>query len=154
MDQPGRVRILRGLSISSPFVMADPSASATSPASVTGSARTVLRLEGALVLAGCVWFYSGLAQGWVLFALLFLAPDLAMLGYLGGKRAGATAYNVAHTYLAPIALGIVGGVLAMDVVVGAAVIWAAHIGFDRMLGFGLKLPTGFKDTHLGRIGKG
>ena len=35
-----------------------------------------------------------------------------------------------------------------------AAIWTAHIAMDRALGYGLKLPTGFTDTHLGRIGKG
>ncbi|MEM8601955.1 MAG: DUF4260 domain-containing protein [Bacteroidota bacterium] len=124
------------------------------PVFTTGTARTVLRLEGALVLVACAWIYSGLNQGWMLFLLVFFAPDLAAVGYLAGKRTGAAAYNALHTYLGPLALGIVGGVLAMDVVVGVALIWGAHIGFDRALGFGLKLPTSFRDTHLGRIGKG
>jgi hypothetical protein len=30
-------------------------------------------------------------------------------------------------------------------------IWAAPIGFDRLLGYGLEDATGFKDTHLGRV---
>ena len=34
-----------------------------------------------------------------------------------------------------------------------ALIWAAHIGFDRALGYGLKYPTSFGETHLGRIGR-
>jgi hypothetical protein len=29
----------------------------------------------------------------------------------------------------------------------------AHVGMDRALGYGLKLPTDFRDTHLGRIGR-
>lgn len=126
----------------------------SSPVFTSGTARTVLRLEGALVLVACVWIYSGLNQGWMLFLILFLAPDLAALGYIAGRRTGAAAYNTLHTYLGPLALGIVGGVLAMDVVVGIALIWGAHIGFDRALGYGLKLPTGFRDTHLGGIGRG
>jgi len=76
-----------------------------------------------------------------------------MLGYLGGTRLGAAVYNLGHTWLLPgvlAAVGVIGGVsFALDV----AVIWIGHIGGDRLLGYGLKLPTGFQDTHLGGIGR-
>ena len=35
--------------------------------------------------------------------------------------------------------------------IGFSLIWLAHIGFDRTLGYGLKCPTAFKDTHLQRV---
>ncbi|MCS4316879.1 hypothetical protein M2407_001178 [Serratia sp. BIGb0234] len=35
----------------------------------------------------------------------------------------------------------------------AALIWGAHIGFDRALGYGLKYASGFADTHLGGLGR-
>jgi hypothetical protein len=80
-----------------------------------------------------------------------LAPDLAMLGYLAGPRVGALTYNLAHTELWPIGLAVVGVVADVDLLVQLALIWLVHIGADRVLGYGLKYPTGFKDTHLQRV---
>jgi hypothetical protein len=90
---------------------------------------------------------------WWLFALLILAPDLSMLGYLAGPRVGAVAYNALHILIAPLILGIAGVLLAAPITTAVALIWIAHIAIDRALGYGLKLPTGFRDTHLGRIGR-
>ena len=112
---------------------------------------TVLRLEGALVLAFAVFSYHLLQASWLWFFLLLLAPDVFMVGYLWGSRVGARIYNVGHTYLLPgllVAAGIASGT---TVLLHLAAIWTAHIGMDRMLGFGLKDPTGFKDTHLQRV---
>jgi hypothetical protein len=111
----------------------------------------LLRLEGLAVLAGSLVLYFDAGFGVLLLLVLFLAPDLSMLGYLGGLRLGALTYDVAHTYALPIALA-VGGVLAeSDTAVQLALIWAAHIGFDRLIGYGLKYPTGFRDTHMQRV---
>ena len=110
------------------------------------------RLEGLAALAAAVTAYSWLGQSWLLFALLFLAPDLFMLGYLRSPRLGALTYNLGHTYVTPALLALFGlwtGPLAY----GLAAIWVAHIGFDRLLGYGLKLDAGFGQTHLGPIGK-
>jgi len=106
--------------------------------------RVLLHAEGAAVLALSVWLYARGGASWGLFALLILAPDLSMLGYLAGPRAGAATYDLAHAYVWPIALYALGQA-------PLALIWAAHIGADRMLGFGLKYPTGFCDTHLARV---
>jgi hypothetical protein len=111
----------------------------------------LLRAEGAVLLAAAVWLYAIYSRNWLLFALLLLAPDLSMLGYLRDSRLGATTYNIAHTLILPalpIAFGLWSGNL---IVVGLALIWFAHIGMDRMMGYGLKYPTEFKDTHLGRV---
>jgi len=111
------------------------------------------RLEGGVLLALSLLIYWKLAGPWLLYVLLILAPDLFMLGYLRGPRLGASAYNLGHTWLLPgilAAVGVIGGAsFALDV----ALIWLGHIGVDRLLGYGLKLPTGFQDTHLGRIGR-
>lgn len=96
--------------------------------------------------------YTSLGAPWLLFALLILAPDVSMLGYLGGPRVGAVLYNLAHTYAAPALLATLALIRLEPELVAAALIWTAHIGLDRALGFGLKLPTGFRDTHLGRLG--
>ena len=111
------------------------------------------RLEGGVLLALSLLIYWKLAGPWLVYVLLILAPDLFMLGYLRGPRLGASAYNLGHTWLLPgilAAVGIIGGAsFALDV----ALIWFGHIGVDRLLGYGLKFPTGFQDTHLGRIGR-
>lgn len=113
-----------------------------------------LRAEGAAVLALSALLYARTGEGWLLFFVLLLAPDLSMLGYLGGPRIGALAYNVVHTYAVPVLLAVVGLLIGSALAVAIALIWTAHIGMDRALGYGLKLPTGFQDTHLGRIGRG
>lgn len=117
------------------------------------TARPWLRAEGLAVFAAAVVGYGLGDHGWLLFAVLFFAPDLAMLGYLAGPRIGAAAYNLAHTYVTPAVLAGIGWLLAEPLLLALALLWAAHIGFDRMLGYGLKLPTDFRDTHLGRIGR-
>lgn len=122
------------------------------PAHPADGTRTLLRAEGLAELAAAIALYAALDGSWWSFALLFLAPDLAMLGYLGGPRLGAFAYNAAHSYLGPVALGLLGVALAPALTPFAA-IWAAHVGFDRALGYGLKRASGFRDTHLGRIGR-
>ena len=94
------------------------------------------------------WWGEG---GAGIFVLLFLAPDLGMLGYLAGPRVGAFVYNLFHTYLGPAVLLVV-GLMTLGAPVYWALIWFAHIGLDRALGFGLKRTSGFQDTHLGRIG--
>jgi len=114
---------------------------------------SLLRLEGAAVLAAAVAVYAFVGGSWLLFALLLLAPDLAMIAYRFGPVAGAAAYNAAHTYLAPAALGAAGLALGAPAMQALALIWVAHIGLDRALGYGLKHATGFGDTHLGRIGR-
>jgi hypothetical protein len=114
---------------------------------------TLLRLEGAAVFAAMLFAYQSLGGNWWLFALLALAPDLAMLGYLAGNRAGATAYNLAHTYVAPLLIAALSLVPGLAWVLSLAVIWAAHIGADRALGYGLKYPDGFGMTHLGLTGR-
>ena len=109
----------------------------------------MLRLEGGLALVLGLWAFQALGGNWWLFAALFLAPDLFMLGYLRDAGTGAAIYNAGHTYLAPAVLALIAVVLGASVLLPLAVIWAAHIGLDRMLGFGLKSPAGFKSTHLG-----
>jgi hypothetical protein len=116
-----------------------------------GLPAAMLRGEGATMLAGSVLLYWTGGGSWWLFALLLLAPDLSMLGYLAGPRVGAVAYNVFHSYPLPAALGLVGLFVGVPLAVSVALVWFAHIGMDRLLGYGLKYPTDFKDTHLQRV---
>ena len=65
----------------------------------------------------------------------------------------AIVYNAAHSYMVPMTMMTVGFGFAPPLVLSVAMIWLAHIGFDRALGYGLKYPAGFGFTHLGRIGR-
>ena len=120
----------------------------------TGGVRILLRLEGVVLFAGMTLLYGLWDGSWWVYAILFLAPDLSFAAYLAGPRAGAIVYNAAHSYLLPVALMTTGLAMASPLVLSIAMIWLAHIGIDRALGYGLKYQAGFAFTHLGRIGKG
>lgn len=111
----------------------------------------LLHLEGFAALVAACFAYWKLEASWAYFALLFLAPDLSMFGYVVGKATGAWCYNAAHTYLAPASLAAVVYAADQSKLLFLAIVWIAHIGFDRLLGYGLKYPSGFKDTHLHRV---
>jgi hypothetical protein len=113
--------------------------------------KLLLQIEGAAVLSAAGIVYQQSQGGWLWFGLLFFAPDFSMLGYLAGKKAGAAAYNLAHTYTAPILLLLVLWFSGRTAQAWPAWIWLAHIGFDRLVGYGLKYETAFKDTHLQRV---
>jgi len=135
------------------------------PGAATGGVRALLRLEGGALLALAIAAYARNGAGWLPFAVLFFAPDLALLGYLAGPRVGALLYNAAHSTIGPLAVigigvvatsGAVGGFDAFgaqSVTLAAGLVWLAHVGFDRLLGFGLKYDGGFARTHLGHIGR-
>jgi hypothetical protein len=121
---------------------------------ISGDAvRGWLRVEGAAAFVTGLAIFGWLGGAWLLALPLLLLPDLSMLGYLRGPRVGALVYNAAHNWAAGLAL--LGLGLAVDVapVAIAGAILVAHVGMDRALGYGLKLPTSFQDTHLGRIGR-
>ncbi len=111
------------------------------------------RLEGGILLALALLLYGRHGASWLLFLVLILAPDLFMLGYLRGPRAGAAIYNLGHTWLLPGLAGAAGVLGGSPLMLSVALIWFGHIGVDRLLGYGLKYPTAFNDTHLGRIGR-
>jgi len=125
-------------------------ATAREAGAVSGAPLALLRLEGAAALAGATFAYGALGGRWGMFALLFLVPDLSMLGYLAGRRVGAACYNAAHSYIGAALLAAFAVASGTGGLLGVACIWAAHVGFDRMLGYGLKYGTSFGDTHLGR----
>ncbi|RZN32947.1 DUF4260 domain-containing protein [Bradyrhizobium sp. Leo121] len=121
--------------------------------SVTGGVRLLLRLEGLTLFVGMTVLYGVWGGSWWVYAILFLAPDLSFAGYAFGPKEGAVIYNAAHSYMAPVALMTVGFATAEPLVLSIAMIWLAHIGIDRALGYGLKYQAGFGFTHMGRIGK-
>jgi Domain of unknown function (DUF4260) len=119
---------------------------------VTGGLRTLLRLEGLTLFAGMTVLYAVWDGSWWVYAILFLVPDLSFAAYLAGPQVGAIVYNAAHSYLAPVTLMITGFAITSPLILSIAMIWLAHIGIDRALGYGLKYSSGFPFTHLGRIG--
>ena len=114
--------------------------------------KLILHLEGAAVFAGALLFYFGyLEASWLLLAALLLAPDLSMAGFLRGSRLGALTYNLGHNYVLGLGVTGLGLALGIDVVSAVGTILVAHVAMDRALGYGLKFPTHFKDTHLQRL---
>jgi hypothetical protein len=122
------------------------------PGAVTGAPKMLLRLEGLFVLIAASAAFVRLGASWRLFAAVFLAPDLSMLGYLAGRKAGAALYNLGHWYGLPFACMAWGVFEQAPQVLAVSLIWTAHIGFDRGLGFGLKYADGFGASHLGLMG--
>ena len=114
----------------------------------------ILRAEQvAIAVAGIVvWVANGgppllLIPAWLLI-------DLSMVGYLGGPLLGSITYNAAHNLVLALALLGLGWSTDTGWLVLAGAVFLTHVGLDRALGYGLKLPTDFRDTHLGRIGRG
>ena len=117
----------------------------------TGSVRIWLRLEGAFALLLAAVFFAHTGGKWWLFLACFLLPDVTLFGSLLGPAIGSRIYNVGHSYVGPAVVALV--CLVLHKRLDPALTWVAHIGFDRALGYGLKYPTAFGDTHLGKIGK-
>lgn len=120
--------------------------------SVIGFPKLILRVEGLAVLAAACFFYARADYSWGMFALLFLVPDVSMVGYLVNKHLGSIFYNLAHNYIFPATLLVYGEYISSETLVFCALIWIAHVGFDRLLGYGLKYKTAFKYTHLSTPG--
>lgn len=113
--------------------------------------RTFLRLEGLTTLLIALWLYYWSESSWILLAALLLAPDISMIGYLKNKSLGALLYNLVHNYVLPIIVIAVSMLVESNLLFSAGLILLAHVGLDRMLGYGLKYNTGFKDTHMQKV---
>ncbi len=112
--------------------------------------QAFLRLEGLAAAALSAVFFARTGASWWLFAALWLAPDLSLLAYLGGPKLGASIYNAIHSYVTPATLAVTALLLQSPALLPYALIWMNHIAIDRLLGFGLKYPEGFKFTHLSK----
>jgi hypothetical protein len=130
---------------------ANPPDTATAGA-VTGGPRLVLRIEGAVLLVAALLAFAAAGQAWWLLPAVLFLPDVFMAGYARSTRFGALTYNLAHSYPLPAALSAVALWQDAPVVQAIALLWFAHIGMDRLLGYGLKHDHGFSHTHLGTIG--
>lgn len=115
--------------------------------------NTTLKLEElALFLLG-IFLFSQLPFAWWWFLVLILAPDIGMLGYLFGNKAGAVSYNIFHHRGIAVAVYLTGIYLQSEITQLIGIILFSHAAMDRMFGYGLKYEKGFKFTHLGEIGK-
>jgi hypothetical protein len=113
--------------------------------------KTLLQVEGACVFGSTIWAYSRFGQSWWTFAGLLIVPDLGMVGYLANSSVGAAIYNSVHTEALPILLLCTALARDNETVAGWALCWLAHIGMDRMLGYGLKYGSSFAHSHLGNF---
>jgi hypothetical protein len=111
----------------------------------------LLRLEGAAVFIAVLILYGQSGFSWWQFVLLLLTPDLSMIGYLRDTTVGSLSYNVVHSYILPLALGLFGLLSDGHLALQLALIWLAHIGLDRLVGYGLKYPDDFKATHFSKV---
>lgn len=118
-------------------------------------AKTWQRAEGATIFLTCAFLSAstGYDIAWWGLVLLFFLPDLSLAGYALGAKAGAVLYNLAHSYAGGVLLLVAGVITGHKQMLTLGALWLAHCGFDRMLGYGLKSPEGFQQTHLGRIGR-
>jgi len=127
-------------------------ARARSSGAVEGGVGVLLRVEGLVLFLGATVMFGLLHGRWSRYGLLFLFPDLSFVLYLAGPKAGTVAYNALHSTIGPVLLGLAGYLGGVTWTGPFALIWLAHIGFDRAAGFGLKYASAFGDTHLGVTG--
>lgn len=113
--------------------------------------KIMLHIEGFSILLLSLYMYMHFQYSWVMFVILLFAPDLSMFAYLLNYRIGAIVYNFFHTYSVAIGFILISLLLENQLLLAIGLIWMAHIGMDRMFGFGLKYPGQFKDTHLNRV---
>lgn len=113
--------------------------------------KRIIHLEGAVMLLAMIYLYAIYGFKWWIFLLFLLAPDLSMLAYLLNNRVGSLVYNIFHNYVISILIILAGLFFQNDLVLITGIIWTAHIGMDRLFGFGLKYKTAFKDTHLQKL---
>ncbi len=111
----------------------------------------ILRLESVAVFGVGLYLYAQLDFSWWWFPL-FLLVDISMIGYLANKEVGAIAYNIGHSYVGPLLLGVLSLQIENDLLQLLAVMWLVHVGMDRALGYGLKEKSEFRHTHLGVVG--
>jgi hypothetical protein len=119
---------------------------------VTGNLRWLLRLEDLAIFIFALMAYEFMGFQWGFFILVFFVPDLSLFAYFHSPRVGAIIYNIMHSYILPLMLFAYGFFVSASLADQLAIIWIAHIGFDRALGFGLKYSRGFRYTHYGKLG--
>ncbi len=116
--------------------------------------KLILKLEEAAMFGASIYAFSFLPYAWWWYPVMILAPDVSIAGYAAGPRVGAVIYNLFHHKGIALAIWAAGIVTENHVLAFAGIILFGHSSMDRLSGYGLKYPDDFKNTHLGRIGKG
>ena len=115
--------------------------------------KYLVKLEEFALFGLALLLFSQLDYGWGTYALLFLAPDLSMIGYLLNPRLGAWTYNLIHHKGLAVAIYILGSVFSVPWLMFAGTLLLGHYSLDRVFGYGLKYEDTFQNTHLGRVGR-
>jgi hypothetical protein len=115
--------------------------------------KILLKLEELFLFGLALFLFSQLDYGWGTYALLFLAPDLSMIGYIANPRFGAWTYNMIHHKGLAVTLYVLGYVFSTAWLMFAGLILLGHSSLDRVFGYGLKHGDTFQNTHLGRVGR-
>ena len=113
--------------------------------------KNILRLEGLVISLSAIYLYYGAAGNWIFFFIMLLVPDISMVGYLKNKKLGAITYNVVHNYILALILIFTSMLIENPWLFYFGLILTVHVGLDRFMGFGLKYPTNFKDTHIQKV---
>ena len=115
--------------------------------------KNLIKIEELFLFGLALFLFSRLDYEWIWYAILFLAPDLSILGYLANPQVGAWIYNLIHHKGLAVALYVLGNLLSIPWLMFAGTILLGHSSLDRVFGYGLKYPDAFQNTHLGRIGR-
>ncbi len=119
---------------------------------VNSRPRTWLRLDGGALLTSSIALFDVTLQQWWIYPTSFFVPDIFMIGYLRNSTVGVFVYNAGHSYFLPSLVVLAGWHHALTSACG--LIWLGHVGFDRLMGYGLKYDSGFTSTHLGGLAQG
>ncbi len=114
--------------------------------------KNLLKLEEFFLFGLALFLFSELDYGWGSYALLFLTPDLSMIGYLANPRLGAWTYNLIHHKGLSVSLYFLGYLLSIPWLIFAGTLLLGHSSLDRVFGYGLKHEDAFQSTHLGGLG--
>ncbi len=115
--------------------------------------KITLKLEELGLFIFGIYLFNELDYTWWWFLVLILVPDLSMIGYAFGNKTGAFLYNLFHHRAIALMVYLTGIYFSNHLIQLAGIILFAHSSMDRMMGYGLKYESGFKFTHLGKIGK-
>jgi hypothetical protein len=113
--------------------------------------RIFLVLESVVIFLGSLLIYLFLSGNWIIFLVLLFSPDIFMVGYIKNSRIGSINYNIGHVYAWSVLLILIGILIGLDILILLSLICIAHISIDRAMGYGLKYPSDFKDTHMQKI---
>ena len=115
--------------------------------------KNIIKLEEMAMFGMCLYALSIFHVDWWWYLIILLGPDISMLGYLGGNKAGAACYNLFHHKGIAVAIFVAGLILPNVLIQVIGIVMFGHSSMDRFFGYGLKTREGFKYTHLGIIGK-